>query len=66
MKNLRNETRLVKWVINRLENRRVRGYFIEMYKFVNGLDEIISLNLNKIKWGKDQFLPAKITNLLTK
>ena len=41
MRNLRYETRLAKWGINRLEDRRVRGDLIEMYKSVNGLDEII-------------------------
>ena len=40
MRNLRYETRLAKWGINRLENRRVRGDLIEMYKSVNELDEI--------------------------
>ena len=33
------ETRLKISVINRLEDRRVRGNLIEMYKSVNGLDE---------------------------
>ena len=41
MGNLRYETRLAKWGINRLEDRRVRVDLIEMYKSVNGLDEII-------------------------
>ena len=41
MRNLRFETRLAKWGINRLEDRRVRGDLIEMYKSVNGLKEII-------------------------
>ena len=41
MKNLSYETRLAKWEINKLEDRRVRGDLIEMFKSVNGLDEII-------------------------
>ena len=40
MKNLRYEKKLVKWGIKRLEDRRVRGDLIEMYKTVNELDEI--------------------------
>ena len=40
MKNLRYEKKLVKWEIKRLEDRRVRGDFIKMYKNVNKLDEI--------------------------
>ena len=40
MRDLRYEARLTKWGINRLEDRRVRGDLIEMYKSVNGLDEI--------------------------
>ena len=40
MRDLRHEARLTKWGINRLEDRRVRGDLIEMYKSVNGLDEI--------------------------
>ena len=34
------EARLKKWGINRPEDRRVRGDLIQMYKSVNGLDEI--------------------------
>ena len=41
VRSLRYETRLAKWGINKLEDRRVRGDLIEMYKSVNGLDEII-------------------------
>ena len=37
--NLGYEARLRRWGINRLEDRRVRGYLIQMYKSVNGLDE---------------------------
>ena len=40
MRNLRYETRLAKWEINRLEYKRVRGDLIEIYKSVNELDEI--------------------------
>ena len=40
MRNLRYETRLAKWEINRLEDRRVRGDLIEMYKSVYGKGEI--------------------------
>ena len=40
MRNLRYETRLAKWGINRHEDRRVRRDLIEMYKSVNGVDEI--------------------------
>ena len=40
MRNLKYEARLTKWGINRLEDRRVRLDLIEMYKSVNGLDEI--------------------------
>ena len=40
MRNLRYEARLTKWGINWLEDRRVSGDLIEMYKSVNGLDEI--------------------------
>ena len=40
MRNLRYETRLAKWGIIRLEDRRVRGDLIQMYKSVNGLGEI--------------------------
>ena len=41
MKNFRYETRLAKWGINTLEDRRVRGYLIEMNKSVNVLGQII-------------------------
>ena len=41
MRNLRHETRLTKWTINRLEDRWVKQYLIEMYASVNELDEII-------------------------
>ena len=40
MRNLRYEAGLTKWVINRLEDRHVKGYLFEMYNSVNGLDEI--------------------------
>ena len=40
MRNLSYERRLKRWGINRLEDRRVRGNFIEIYKSVNRLDEI--------------------------
>ena len=40
MKNLRYETKIAKWGTNRLEDRSMRGDLIEIYKFVNGLDEI--------------------------
>ena len=40
MRNLSYQMRLKRWGINRLEDRRVRGDLIEMYKSVNGLDEI--------------------------
>ena len=38
MRNLKYVTRLAKWEINRLEDRRVRGDLIEMYKSVNRLE----------------------------
>ena len=37
MRQMRYEKRLAKSGINRIEDRRVRGYLIEMYKFINGL-----------------------------
>ena len=40
MRNLSYQIRLKRWRINRLEDRRVRGDLIEIYKSVNGLDEI--------------------------
>ena len=40
MRNQSYEMRLKRLRINRLEDRRVRGESIEMYKSVNGLDEI--------------------------
>ena len=40
MRNLSYEARLTKWGIKRLEDRRVRGDLIVMYKSLNGLDEI--------------------------
>ena len=40
IRNLRYEARLAKWGINRLEYRCAREDLIEMYKSVNGLDEI--------------------------
>ena len=40
IRNLSYQMRLKRWGINRLEDRRVRGDLIEMYKSVNGLDEI--------------------------
>ena len=40
MRNLGYEARLRSWGINRLEDMRVRGDLIQMYKSVNGLDEI--------------------------
>ena len=47
MRNLRNEKRLAKWGVIRLEDRRVRGDLSEMYKSANELDEI--------NWEKDFF-----------
>ena len=49
MRNLGYERRLRRWGINRLEDRRVRGDLIQMYKSVNGL--------NEIKWEND---PVKL------
>ena len=41
MRNLRYETTLAKWGINKLEDKLVRWDLIGIYKSVNGLDEII-------------------------
>ena len=40
MRNIRYETNLKRWGVNRLDDRSVREDLIEMYKSVNGLDEI--------------------------
>ena len=40
MRNLAYEARLIRWGINRLEDRCARGNLIQMNKSVNGLDEI--------------------------
>ena len=44
MRNIGYEARLKKWDIKRLEDSRVRGDLIQMYKSVNGLNEIKSEN----------------------
>ena len=54
MRNLEYEARLIRWDINRLEDRRVRGDLIQMYKSVNGLDEI------KWKNGPVNLTPVRI------
>ena len=41
IRNLRYEKRLANRVINRLEDKRVRGNLIEMCKSVNWIDETI-------------------------
>ena len=46
MRNIGYEERLKKWSISSLEDRHVRGDLIQMYKSVNGLDEI--------KWENDR------------
>ena len=40
MINLGYEARLKRWDINRLEDKRVKSDFIQMFKSVNGLHEI--------------------------
>ena len=40
MRSLSYETKLKRWGINRVEDRRVKRDLIKMYKSVNGLDDI--------------------------
>ena len=56
MKSLRYEARLVKWRVDRLEDRRVRAHLIEMYKYVNELDEINLERYPVINTPRDRFL----------
>ena len=56
MKNLRYEKLLAKWGVNKLEDRRVRGSLIEMYNYVNVLDEINSKKNPMVNTPKLGFL----------